>query len=109
MIGQMNQVVTVYTASFAADGMGGREKTTTSIGQYWARVDHLGGEEREHALRDADKMSVAFTMHNFEGFPVSTTSIIEFNGVKYDIVDREYVGTQQLYIKFKGVGGEYLG
>lgn len=108
MIGRMNQLVTVYTSSFIPDGIGGREKTTASIGEYWALVEHLGGDEREHALRDADKMSVAFTMHNFEGFPVSTTSIIEFNGVKYDIVDREYVGTQQLYIKFKGVGGEYL-
>lgn len=108
MIGRMNQVVTVYISSFTPDGMGGREKTITSIGEYWALVEHLGGEERENALRDADKMSVAFTMHNFEGFPVSTTSNIEFNGVKYDIVDREYVGTQQLYIKFKGVGGEYL-
>lgn len=108
MIGRMNQVVTVYISSFTPDGIGGREKTNTSIGEYWALIEHLGGEEREHALRDADKMSVAFTMHNFEGFPVSSTSSIGFNGVKYDIVDREYVGTQQLYIKFKGVGGEYL-
>lgn len=109
MIGQMDQVVTVYTSSFTDDGVGGRETTLTNFGQYWAFVEHLSGDEREHAMRNADKVSVSFTMHNFAGMPVSTTSIIEFDGVSYDVVDREYVGTQRLYIKFKGVAGEHLG
>lgn len=108
MIGKMNQSVTVYTASFSSDGIGGREKTLNSIGEYWALVDFLSGDEREHAMRNADKTSVSFTMHNFSGFPVSTTSVIEFDGVNYDVVDREYVGAQQLYIKFKAVAGEHI-
>ena len=76
MIGKMNQSVTVYTASFSSDGIGGREKTLNSIGEYWALVDFLSGDEREHAMRNADKTSVSFTMHNFRLHLLNPQSIV---------------------------------
>jgi len=109
MIGQMDQVVTIFTASYASDGVGGREKTLNNHGDFWAEASHLSGDEREHAQRDADKISVSFKMHNFEGFPVSTTSQIKWNGVIHDVVDVGFEGNQRLYVTFKTVAGEYLG
>ena len=109
MIGEMDQVVSVFTAEYTPDGIGGTEKTLVDLGQYWAKVTHLSGDEREHAQRNADKISVSFKMHNFEGFPASTTSQISWNGSMYDVVDREFDGNQRLYVVFKTVSGEYLG
>lgn len=108
MIGKMDQVVEVFTTTYVPDGFGGRERTITSIGQYFAEVDHLSGEEREHAMRDADKVSVSFKMHNFEGFPVNTTSYLDWQGMRYDVVDRDFEGAQRLYVVFKTVEGESI-
>ena len=107
MIGKMDQVVSVFTASFAGDDFGGRVETLTQLpGAFFAEVAHLSGDEREHAMRDADKTSVSFKMHNFDGFPASTTSVLVWGGVKYDVVDREYTGNQRLYVTFKAVSGD---
>lgn len=108
MIGKMDQTVEIFTTTFTDDGMGGRERSIASGGQYFAEVDHLSGEEREHAMRDADKVSVSFKMHNFDGFPVNSTSYIDWNGMRYDVVDRAYEGAQRLFVVFKCVEGESI-
>lgn len=108
MIGDMDQSVEIFTTTFTSDGMGGSDRTITSGGNYFAKVSHVAGEEREHAGRNADKISVSFTMHNFEGFPVSTTSFIDWAGQRFDVVDREYEGPQRLRVTFKTVAGESI-
>ena len=108
MIGKMDQVVEIFTTSFSPDGIGGSDRSIVSAGQYWAEVKHLSGDEREHALRDADKTSVSFKMHNFEGFPVDTTSYINWSGIRYDVVDKDFDGAQRLFVIFKTVAGEQI-
>lgn len=108
MIGKMDQVVEIFLTAYTPDGMGGSERTITSGGQYFAEVDHLAGDEREHAMRDADKQSVAFKMHNFQGFPVNTTSYIDWDGVRHDVVDKGFEGAQRLFVIFKTVAGEQI-
>ena len=106
MIGKMDQVVEPFTASFVDDGIGGREETLSTLGQVWSHVEFLSGEEREHAMRNSDKQSVKFTMHNVDGFPLSSTSVIDWNGHRYDVVEAAYEGSQNLYVSLKAVSGE---
>jgi head-tail adaptor len=109
MIGAMDQVVEPFAASFVDDGFGGREESLLSLGQMWAKVEFLSGEEREHAMRNADKQSVKFTMHNFDNSVIGTTSVIVWNGVKYDVVEPSFDGNQRLYVSFVAVAGELNG
>ena len=57
----------------------------------------------------ADKVSVSFKMHNFEGLPVNTTSYIDWDGMRYNVVDRDFEGAQRLYVIFKTTEGEVIG
>ena len=102
----MDQVATIYTASFVTDEIGGRVKTLSSIGQFWCEVIFETGEEREHAMRDADKDVVSFRFHNYQGFPASTTSVIEWSGGRYDVTSVGFEGSQNLYVVIKGQRGE---
>jgi head-tail adaptor len=106
MIGKMDQVVEIFTASYVTDDIGGRAETLTTNGQFWSEVVFLTGEEREHAMRDADKDVVAFRFHNYEGFPASTTSVIQWNGNRFDVSEIAYEGSQNLYVVLKGQRGE---
>ena len=108
MIGKMDQSVEIFTTAFTPDGLGGFTREISSGGQYFSEVEHLSGEEREHAMRDADKKSVSFKMHNFDGFPVNTTSYINWNGQRFDVVDKDFEGAQRLYVIFKAVEGEQV-
>ena len=109
MIGKMDQSVVLYTAEYTPDGYGGNSVALMNSGVFYAEVEHLSGEEREHAMREQSKQSVSFKMHNFEGFPRTTTNVIEWLGVKYDVVDVDYSGSQNLFIIFKTVAGELNG
>ena len=108
MIGQMDQVVEVFVTSYTSDGLGGRERSITSAGQYFANVATITGDEREHADREAYKQAAKFKMHNFSGFPVNTTSYIDWNGQRYDVTLDGYLGAQDLYITYSGVAGEQI-
>jgi SPP1 family predicted phage head-tail adaptor len=109
MIGKMDSLVDVYTAAFAPDGMGGRERTLVHYDQMWAKIEHGGGEEKEHAMREADRNKIMVTVHNYDGLPIATTSVIEINGVKCDVIDRDFTNPSRLFIKFTCVSGELNG
>ncbi len=113
MIGKMDQSVVLYTAEYTPDGYGGNSVTLTSAGVFYAEVETLssktGVEEREHAMREQFRMMASFRMHNFEGLPKASTSVIEWLGVKYDVAGIDYDGPQNLFVVFKGVAGELNG
>lgn len=48
----LNDALTVYRASFAADGRGGRVKTMSEVGTVRARVSQPSAEERRTAGRE---------------------------------------------------------
>ena len=106
MIGSMDQVITLFDSVLTPDGFGGNSQQLVSKGQFFAKVNHLTGEEREHAGRNAQKQSVSFTMHNISSSNGVNTSVIEWSGFRYDIVDVEFSGNQNLYITYKCVRGE---
>lgn len=106
MIGKMDQVVEIFTASYVTDDIGGRVEALTTGGQFWAQVIFLTGEEREHAMRDADKDTASFRFHNYEAFPASTTSVVQWNGLRFDVTELAYEGSQNLYVVLKGQRGE---
>lgn len=106
MIGKMDSVVDIYTASFIPDGVGGRERTLTFYDQMWARLEHGGGDETEHAMREADRNTINVTVHNYDGLPIATTSAIEIDGVRYDVIDRDYTNSMRLFVSFKCRAGE---
>lgn len=59
-----DQRVTVERESFVADGGGGGEKTWTSQGMLWARVEAARGQERVIADRHAGTQSYDVTVPN---------------------------------------------
>jgi hypothetical protein len=109
MIGKMSTLVDIYVTEFAPDGMGGYEKSSVFYDQAWAEVKSASAEEREQGLRNADRNIVLVSMHAYEGFPVSSVDVLHINGVKYDVIGKDFAATSDLFVSFRCEAGELNG
>lgn len=81
---RLNAALTVYRATFAADGAGGRTSTLATVGSIRAQVSQATAAEREIAQRmGAD---LAYVVHTTSDADVERGDELEHDGTRFRVL-----------------------
>lgn len=106
MIGQMTEIVELFALSEVTDELGGRTETSTSLGEFFAKVEYKSGSVKEQSGREGRLNTVIFLLHNFSDLDLFQSDFILYNGQTFEVVAKKFEGAQKLFISFECLEGD---
>lgn len=98
-ISSMKHRIKLQKSTYTQDDWGNQRETLVDMGEVWAHVTNLHGQEYFAAATIQNQREVKFIIRFMEGVDEKTT--IDFRGVKYNIVfvDNIKYGNEWLEIR----------